>query len=229
MGLRVESALALGCWLFVACQAPDAGEPELVELSSAQAETDQQPAGSLWLGSTELRDVVATARGPAATFAVTAGGALVRLAGGRSTTLLVGALGRPAALPDGGVVVARRSDEPGETDLWLVSAAGSARALASAPGPDDLPIAIPDGRVAFVSARTSVASLWVVDPGSDAPPRQLTNRGLAAGGARVGFVPPPVEVIEATHDHLVYDTGGGARWRVALADGAASPSPEGAR
>lgn len=229
MGRRVGIALGLWCCLSAACQAPDAGEPKLVVSRTARAETDQQPAGTLWAGSSGLDDVVATARGPSATFAVTADGALVRLADGRRTTLLERAIGRPAALPDGGVVVAQAAAEPGESDLWLVSLAGARRALAPAAGPDDLPIAIPDGRVAFVSARTSIASLWIVDPATDEAPRQLTNRGMAAGGARVGFVPPPVEVLEASVDHLIYDAGGGARWQVALADGAAEPLAGAAR
>ena len=74
------------------------------------------------------------------------------------------ATGSSALTADRAVVVARRGDAPGETDLWIVPPNGEARLLAPAPGPDDMPTALPDGRIAFVSARTTVASIWIVDP-----------------------------------------------------------------
>jgi hypothetical protein len=215
----VFSLLAVG-----ACNgAEDRPEPTLVLTRPALAETDQQPAGVLQVGATRLSDVTASARRGSATFVVTADGELAKITGETRTQLLDRAIGRPAALADGSVVVARRSDEPGETDLWLVDEHGAARTLAPAPGPDDLPIAIPDGRVAFVSARTGIASIWIVDPAVGAA-TQLTNRGLVVGGARTNFVPPPNEVISATNDHVEYDAGGGEIWRVALDDGAARRS-----
>jgi TolB protein len=159
------------------------------------------------------------ALGPAATFLVSPAGELVRADARGEHVLLDRALGKPAPRADGSVVVARR-DGPGESDLWLVALDGTARALAPAPGPDDSPVALPDGRIAFVSGRTTLASLFVVDP-DGGEPRQITNRGLVAGKPRPGFVPPPLRVLEAGASHLLYDAGGGELWRVDLATGAA--------
>lgn len=127
-------------------------------------------------------------------------------------------LGVPARRPSGERVVARRGSEPGESDLYVESTDGRSRPLAPAPGPDELPIALPDGRIAFVSGRTSVASLFVVDPETGAL-RQLTNRGLVAGRAWQGFVPPPAREARFEAGALVYDDGSGEIWRVDLTTG----------
>jgi len=128
------------------------------------------------------------------------------------------ALGPPALLSDGSRVESRAGDEPGESDLVLVEKDGRERRLAPAPGPDDLPTALPDGRVVFVSGRTGLASLFVVDPKTDAV-RQLTNRGLR----RVGpdFVPPPARRIEISERTLRYDAARGERWEVEIETGRA--------
>ncbi len=117
-------------------------------------------------------------------------GALWRRTGATQVLLLEHTAGRPAILGDGSIVISRRGADPGETDLWLVPPSGDPRPLAPALGADDLPAALPDGRVAFVSNRTTVASIWIVDPRTDAA-EQLTNRGLSAGRDLTGFVPPP--------------------------------------
>src|SRR5258706_5177445 len=69
-------------------------------------------------------------------------------------------IGLPALLANGTRVVSRAGDEPGESDLFVFEVDGRFRALAPAPGPDDLPTALPDGRIAFVSGRTGLASLY---------------------------------------------------------------------
>lgn len=158
-------------------------------------------------------------------------GRLVVGEGAAERVLLEGVTRGIAVLDDGSVVAPRAGDEPGETDLWIVPPEGKPRPLAPAKGPDDGPIALPDGRVAFVSGRTTVASLWVVDP-KTGQARQLTNRGLVAGGARKGFVPPPAGRTFVVDGNLVYDAGGGELWQVDLETGCAtrvSQAPEGMR
>jgi hypothetical protein len=159
------------------------------------------------------------ALGEHAVFVVSPERELVRVDGSGERVLLDRAHGKPAPRSDGSVVVAR-VEGPGETDLWLVSASGSARAVDPAPGPDDSPIALPDGRIAFVSGRSTVSSLFVLDP-NGGPAVQLTNRGLRAGKPRIGFVPPPLHVLEASSTSILYDAGGGAHWRVSLVSGQA--------
>ncbi|MCA9593723.1 MAG: hypothetical protein KC776_10445 [Myxococcales bacterium] len=196
----------------------------LARTAPGMPDTDQQPVRVLYRREGDalvrLRSGVRSAvLGERGVFAVTTEGQLVLIDDRGERVLLEQARGKPALLGDGSVVVAREK-ELGETDLWQVSATGEARALAPAPGPDDLPIALPDGSVVFVSGRTGIASLWQVDP-RGGPASQLTNRGLAPGRPLTGFVPPPNEVIEVASDHLSYDAGGGRRYRVELPSGAA--------
>jgi hypothetical protein len=148
-------------------------------------------------------------------FAVTASAELVRLEGGAEHRLLDGVVGKPAPRADGSVAIARDHGELGDSDIWLVEESGAARALAPAPGADDVPIALPDSRIAFISGRSGVASIWTVDVRSGALV-QITNRHLRAGQPLDGFVPPPVVVLRASSDELEYDAGGGELWRVAL-------------
>lgn len=130
-----------------------------------------------------------------------------------------GVLGRPAELGAGRRVEARTGDEPGESDLWLVEADGSAAPLCPAPGPDELPLAMPDGRVVFMSGRTTVTSLWIADPRTGVA-TQLTNHGLVAGKPWKSFVPPPSGDSARVEDGaIVYDDGSGRVWRVELATG----------
>jgi hypothetical protein len=126
-----------------------------------------------------------------------------------------------AILADGSTVISRPGDEPGETELWYRPAnGGEARLLFPAPGADDRPTALPDGRLLFVSTRTTIASLWIGDP-KTGELIQLTNRGLAAGKPRVSFTPPPDGELMLREDGTVeYDAGGGQMISVALNGGA---------
>lgn len=137
-----------------------------------------------------------------------------------SDLLGAGVLGPPALLSGGRRVEARATDEPGESDLWLVEASGAAASLAAAQGPDEMPMALPDGRVAFVSGRTTVASLWIVEPSSGLVV-QITNRGLVAGKPWSGFVPPPARDVRISASALSYDDGSGRRWSVDFSAGKA--------
>jgi Tol biopolymer transport system component len=130
-------------------------------------------------------------------------------------------LGQPALLPDGSIVVSQQGASPGESDLQLLRD-GSARPLVPAPGPDDFPTALPDGRIAFVSGRTGLASLWVVDPVGQSL-QQLTN----VGRTRVdeSFVPPPLREVRVDAEALFYDPGDGQKWRVDHRTGAAEVLP----
>jgi hypothetical protein len=209
------------------------GSRVLVGLSppaGPRAETDERPGFELAIWQTtsdELHlvrsNVRAAALGHDAVFAVTTSNVLVRVDPlGSETRLLERAQGKPAVLADGSVAVARAGDEPGETDIWLAVAGGEARPLAEGPGPDDLPIALPDGRIAFVSGRSGIASLFIADPNGGAL-FQLTNRGLSPGMPLAGFVPPPLEVLAVSATEIRYDAGDGERWSVTLATGFATP------
>jgi len=190
------------------------------------SETDQRPLYQAFLWD-ERTDVIAplatevrTARlEPTGALVVDAEGALLRVTASGTTRLSDRVLGTPALRPNGDVVVTRGGAEPGESDLFWLRSDGSVSALAPAPGPDDLPVSLPDGRIAFVSGRTTVASLWLVEPETGAL-RQLTNRGLAAGRPLTGFVPPPATAITVSDGVLSYDDGSGATWRVDLQSGA---------
>lgn len=207
-----------------ACNASDRQpEPEAVleQRAPIRAESDEEPTYRLSVDGRPARDDVrAATTAPGAVFATTKNGDLVRIDAEGQRALLTGARGKPAVLDDGSVAVSRDIEDTGETDLWLVPERGAPRALASHPGPDDMPIAIPDGRIAFVSSRTTIASLFVFDP-RDGSLRQLTNHGLSAGKPLTGFVPPPLTVESVTEREIVYDAGGGDRWRVSLDTGEA--------
>lgn len=198
-------------------------EPEavLVQRAPIRAESDEEPTYRLSVDGRSVRDDVrAATTAPGAVFATTKDGDLVRIDADGQRVLLTGARGKPAVLEDGSVAVSRDVADTGETELWLVPERGAPRALAPHAGPDDMPIAIPDGRIAFVSSRTTIASLFVFDP-RDGSLRQLTNHGLLAGKPLTGFVPPPLFVESVTEREIVYDAGGGERWRVSLDSGEA--------
>lgn len=114
-------------------------------------------------------------------------------------------------------------DQPGESDLVI-----DGRPLATAPGPDDMPLLFDGvdgaGVVVFVSARSGIASLWRVDINGGGL-RQLTNRGLVVGKLDVEdpvFVPPPARALERDGRSVVYDDGSGTRWRVDIDSGVAA-------
>ncbi len=172
------------------------------------------------------RRVRAAALGSGETvYAVTPQAELVRIDESGDTRLLDGVIGSPAPLRDGSVIIARDQGDTGETDLWLVPENGAPRAIAPAPGPDDLPVELPDGRIAFVSGRSGIVSLFTVDLKNGAVV-QLTNRGLQVGKPLTGFVPPPETVLEVSEHTITYDAGGGARWRVDTTSGAATQLSE---
>jgi hypothetical protein len=127
---------------------------------------------------------------------------------------------RASPLADGSVVVSRRGDAPGESDLFIVPRAGEPRVLAPAPGADDMPLVLADGRVAFVSTRSTIASIWIADP-LRGEATQLTNVGLVAGKKREGFVPPPMQSMTAVGNELRYESAPGVHWAVDLTSGAA--------
>jgi hypothetical protein len=124
-----------------------------------------------------------------------------------------------ATSPAAGEVVSRVTGL-GESDLFLVRPGAEPVPLAPAEGPDDMPVALPDGRVAFVSSRTTIASIWIVDPRTGAL-RQLTNRGLRAGRSRDGFVPTPMRQMQIRGTELFYEASPGAFLRVDLETGRA--------
>lgn len=140
-------------------------------------------------------------------------GVLWRRSEKSSRRLIDRVAGSPVVLPDGSIVVSRLGGEPGESDLWLLPRVGDPRVLAPAVGPDDMPVALEDGRVAFVSGRTSVASIWVLDV-ANGEPTQLTNRGLAAGKRMDGFVPTPAERMTVEGGKILYETSPGTWWAV---------------
>lgn len=154
-------------------------------------------------------------------------GVLSRFDGASTTPLTDRVAGAPARLPNGDLVVSRLGAEPGESDLHVLPVRGPMRALAPAPGPDDLPTALSDGRIAFVSGRTSVASLFVLHPDTGAL-TQLTNRGLIAGRPWRNFVPLPAETLGEREGQLEYLDGAGRTWRVDLATGTARSTSEAA-
>jgi hypothetical protein len=126
---------------------------------------------------------------------------------------------RPAAvLADGSSVISRPGDEPGESELWYQPATPGeeARVLFPAPGADDRPTALPDGRVLFISTRSTIASLWIGDVKTGRLV-QLTNQGLLVGKARTNFIPPPHGEITVHETGLIeYDAGGGQIQRLRI-------------
>lgn len=159
---------------------------------TALPETERSAPQNLTIADqVALRDVRDTA-GP---FAIDADGVLWRIEE-RHRTRVVDHARRVVLHPDGPLVV-REGTAPGETSLWL-----NGRELAPAPGADDQPFVLPDGRIVFVSTRTTVASVWILDGGEA---RQLTNVGLVAGRPLDGFVPPPVDGFELVDGRLEYD------------------------
>jgi len=143
--------------------------------------------------------------------------------GATRRALLDQVVGTPVVV-DSQRVIAARQTEPGESDLWILTADGQPpRALAAAPGADDSAFVLDDGRVLFVSGRTGVASLWVVAADPAATPRQLTNQGQRPGALTSSFVPPPAGPVRQQGSVVVYDIDG-VLWQVNVDSGAAAPT-----
>ena len=193
---------------------------------SLASETDQQPSYTLHdfdRGAAALTSLGISVRHAKrvgdALFVVTEQGDLERIGAAGRALVATRVLGEPALLADGSIVVAQLGDEPGESDLqWLRK--GTTATLAPAAGPDEMPIALPDGRVAFVSGRTGLASLWVIDLATQSL-QQLTNVGRTRVDAE--FVPPPVRDVRVDAFAIRYDAGDGQYLRVDHHTGVAAP------
>lgn len=97
-----------------------------------------------------------------------------------------------------GRVVASRSTDLGESDLWLVRLDRSSppRAIAAEKGADEMPLVLEDGRVLFASTRTGRASLWIAE---------LDGSSLR----QIPDVPPPVSYVSHEGTKVTYDAGEG--------------------
>ena len=229
------------CSSLVLLAACDIGARELAVIDArpllpTRAETDERPSFTLdhhTNDTTSLgqgRGALALANGRVAL--VNNEGALFLVDGALRTPLLDQVTSAPIALP-GDRLLASRSTDVGESDLWIVTlGAGShapPRALAAARGADGLPFLLEDGRLLFVSTRTGVASIFVVElDGTQL--RQLTNVGLKPGRLGDRFVPPPIagDGMRQQGALVLYDAGD-ATWSIDVDSGAAVLAPGGAR
>lgn len=152
------------------------------------------------------------------------GSRLVLVQRGVRTSLLDGVEGKPAVLPDGRIVASRAGD-PGESDLWLVGVDGEApRALTTGAGGNGHPFVLDDGRVMFLSSRTGVASIFVIDPATGET-TQLTNHGERPGRLSERFVPPPAIGEPWQQGRRVFYDAGDAVWSVDVVTGHAEVAP----
>ena len=126
-------------------------------------------------------------------------------------------IGCPARLDDGRWVMARGGGGPGESDLWVLDG-DALRPVTFARGPDDAPLVTEGSNVLFVSGRSGVASLWLLDV-DRAEPIALTNRGRKIRDGAGPFTPLPVGAIQVDGSYATYTAGDGTVWAVAL-DGA---------
>ncbi|MEQ8280710.1 MAG: hypothetical protein RMA76_39555 [Deltaproteobacteria bacterium] len=170
-----------------------------VEVTEAIPETERGPQHDLVIDDhVAFEDV----RAADARWVVDHDGVLWRVTDGTKRRVLDHVLGLPVEHPAGPIVV-REGQAPGDATLWLLAA--EPRALTTGPG-DSMPFVLPDARVVFVSTRTTVASVWILDAQLEEA-RQLTNVGLVAGRGLDGFVPTPAERF-VYKDGLTYDAGG---------------------
>lgn len=216
----------------VGCQPGDILDPAaaddvvLLETPEQVPESDANPAAPVGLrerdGSiTNLGKARAVTRHPnGGVLVVDEDQRLSLVEGDTRVTLLDEVEGRPAVLPDGRVVAARAAD-PGESDLWLVTLDGELpEALSEAPGADGHPFVLEDGRVWFLSSRTGVTSIFVLDPATGAT-TQLTNQGQQPGQLSDAFVPPPAMGEPWQEGSRVFYDAGDAVWSVDVVTGEA--------
>lgn len=140
---------------------------------------------------------------------------LWRVEDDRRVRVLDGALSLPTGHL-GGLLLTRAGSEPGRADIWRLSAGQPAERLVQ---DAERPLSLGARGLLFVSARTSVASIWWRDAQGEEV--QLTNRGLVAGALGAGFVPPPLTWLASDERGATWDAGSDGRWRVDLATGEA--------
>lgn len=109
-------------------------------------------------------------------FYVSATGELMQVANGERKTLMSGAQEGLALLGDGTLIAVIGQGD--QTDLWRVDPRGFTRPFASSEARDSSPLALDDGRVAFVSWRDGAPALYTADP-FGGPARRLSS--LAGG------------------------------------------------
>jgi hypothetical protein len=224
-GTTLLALAVAGCSAQSTLDERDGAAVVVTRATAAMPESDHVPAHDVVLADAaghEHRLPAARAAalwpkdGRARVVAVDADARLVLVEGAIRRPLLDHVVGAPVVV-DATRVLAARETEPGETDLWLVSDDGAPpRALAAAPGADDSPQLLPDGRVVFVSGRSGVASLWIVDQTPGAAPRQLTNIGERPGALSSSFVPPPEGPVTVDGDRLTFTDQAGAAHTIAL-------------
>lgn len=200
----------------VAAIACDAARP----VAAPRAESDERPSFALRVGEHTLRGRAAIALIDGRAALIDDAGALLLVDAGRRTKLLDGV--REVIDLGDGRVLASRSTDVGESDLWIVRLDRKAppRALAAAHGADTTPFLLDDGRVLFTSTRTGVASLFIVAlDGSGL--RQLTNKNAKPGALGDAFVPTPAGAIAQDGARVTYDAGD-ALWTVDVDTGTAT-------
>lgn len=217
--------------LALSCTVPDVidatADETLVSLGSSDPlpETDEVPTSALAIAAEngamldlgEAREARLHPKGGA--LVVDGDARLFWVTSDARRPLLDSVVGRPALLRDGRVIAARATDL-GESDLWLVTTDGAPpRALTATAGADGQPFVLEDGRVLFVSDRTGVAALYIVDVESRQA-TQLTNHGEQPGRLSERFVPPPVREPWQQDGRVFYDAGD-AIWSLDLTSGAA--------
>jgi hypothetical protein len=160
--------------------------------------------GKLTVVADGVRDAV---WGQGALFALLDGDQLVRIEGSQRTLLLSDAQPGLALLGDGTVIAVGGAGD--NADLWRIDMRGVKRKLAPAPGRDGAPLALDDGRVAFISEREGEPAIFIAD-------------AFGRGVERLSkTAPSPVDGIEQLDGALLVRDRDGALWSVGLADGKA--------